>query len=80
MTEKPPILAFPLDKLQSILKELDQVTSMTRTLLKWYMAETELEDWDESAIPLLIDIHASANKLTEFLTSKLRLTSNIGPV
>ena len=72
VTEKPAIIAFPLDKLQSILEELDQATNMTRTLLKWYVTETDLEGWDESAIPLLMDIHASANKLDEFLMSKLK--------
>jgi len=72
MSEKPNILSFPLEKLMKILEECDQITSMTRTLLKWYTAETELEKWDESAIPLLIDVHASAGKVTDFLMAKLK--------
>lgn len=72
MSEKSNILSFPLEKLQKILEECDQITSMTRTLLKWYTAETELEKWDESAIPLLIDIHASAGKVNDFLMAKFK--------
>ncbi len=68
----PPVIAFPLEKLTSILDELSHLENLSRSLLKWYASETELEEWDESALPTLIDISASAAKLTQFIVDKMK--------
>ena len=68
----PPVIAFPLEKLMGILDELSHLENLSRSLLKWYISETELEDWDESAVPTLVDINGSASKLTQFIVDKMK--------
>ena len=68
----PPVIAFPMIKLVAILEELSTIAHLSQSLLKWYMADTELEDWDDSALPTLIDINGSSSKLTQFITDKIK--------
>ena len=51
----PKIISFPVEKLLSILEEVSTLESLGRSLLKWCVTETELQSWDASPVPLLID-------------------------
>ena len=73
MNDKPPpIIAFPVAKLKSIMTELEQIESLSKSLLKWYVPETDLEKWEDSPVPMICEIYTSANKLSQFLTGKLK--------
>ena len=67
----PKIISFPVEKLLSILEEVSTLESLGRSLLKWYVTETELQSWDASPVPLLIDTVASTAKVRDFIDDKL---------
>ena len=67
----PNIVKFPIAKLLGILEEMSHLEGLGRSLLKWYVTETELDNWEGGPIPLLIDTLGSAGKVKDFINEKI---------
>ena len=70
-TNPPKIVAFPVNQLIKLSEELELAVSLSKTMIKWYAEKTNLEDWDHSAVPMLIEVYSTGQKVVGFIEQKV---------
>ena len=67
----PKNLAFPAEEIKKIYEEVSSSRTMAASCIKLYAGEVELESWEGSPMPMLIDVYSFSNQLATFLDKKI---------
>ena len=73
MTEQkaPPMMAFPANEIRRICKTTEVTKILASSYIQTFARGVDLEVWELSQMPLLIEVYSYSNQLCDFLNRKI---------